>query len=1020
MSDAEQAPAVLAVVVATDGEATLGRSLDALLAQDHPNLTVVGVDNGSRDGSRALLLDRLPASHVFVADRDLGFGNAVGMAMDAAVGRDHELVLFVHDDLALEPDAVGRLVATMQADDDLAIVGCKLVEWDDTRRLQAVGMSVDVTGRADPGVEPDELDQGQRDHESRALYVSTAGMLVRRDRFDRLGRFDHRYHLFRDDLDLCWRAWLWGWSVEVVPDAVAAHDQSAATYKRLGQTAFLGPRYFAERNTLATLLKNYGWLRLVGVLPLFLVVGVLKVAGFVLTRRLGDAWQTVRAWVWNVLHLRETLRLRRPVQAHRARTDAELSGLFARVTARVRAYAEAVGSAVTGGEDQIRFDVQDEDTPSPGLVERLRERLRTSPVGIAASLLLVLGLVVSVPLLSTAPVVGGELAPWPAGIATMLRSYAEPWTVGDLPAVAAVTPAQALLSIPATLAAGVSWIAPRVLLLSVVPLAWAASLRAGRTITDRRLPRVAGATLYALSPPLLAALRTGRIGSAVAAAVAPLVVVAAHRATAPGVPRDRAWRAVAAAALAAATTIAFAPVTAALVTVAAVGGAIGLALGPRDDRGERLLRLGIAAVLTALLLLPWSPLIELRRRAFVGDVALGDAPGLWSLLLLTPDLPGFPSAVAGIGLAAAVVLGVALARRRGASVGLLVVFLAAVGAAWRLALLGPATAIWVGAPLVVAALAAGGLLVSAIDGAEEGLGAHDFGWRQLAAVAVAVVVVVGTLASAGSVVGTAWQGYSEESPLPAHLASEQQVEGVGPFRVLVLGDAGADVRWAITDADGPSVASWGHRLAPAVAAQLDAEVDAVLGAGAIDAAARLGRLGIRYVVVPDEGASERLLAALGEQLDLDRQPTPAGAVYAVSTWLPRWSVVPADATDALAAGRPLGPGQQARAVTPELVEGESGELLLLADPVVPGAPGVEVVTADDEVVAPTRVGDVTAWQLPADPVEVRRVGSERRLGLLAVQVVVLLAVVSLSLRAPRFARDSRARVATGITGGASW
>ena len=237
MSDAR--PTVLAVVVATDGAATLRRTLTGLEAQDHP-VVVVGVDNGSTDASRGILLEHLGHDHVLVADRDLGFGGAVGMALDAEVSRGAEYVLFVHDDLELRPDAVRRLVDEMEADEELAVVGCKLVEWDDPRQLQSVGMSVDVTGRADPGVEDDELDQGQRDHEARTLYVSTAGMLVRRGRFEQLGRFDHRYHLFRDDLDLCWRAWLRGWSVEVVPGAVAAHEQSAATYRRLGQTAFLG------------------------------------------------------------------------------------------------------------------------------------------------------------------------------------------------------------------------------------------------------------------------------------------------------------------------------------------------------------------------------------------------------------------------------------------------------------------------------------------------------------------------------------------------------------------------------------------------------------------------------------------------------------------------------------------------------------------------------------------------------------------------------------------------------------
>jgi GT2 family glycosyltransferase len=174
--------------------------------------------------------------------------------------------------------------------------------------------------------------------------------LLRRGAFDDVGGFDRRFHIFRDDLDLCWRLWLAGHDVEVVPDAVADHAAGATNYVRLGQTRFIGPRYFSERNTLATLLKNYGLLRLLFVIPLYVLVGIAKVAGFLLTRRVSDAWQTVRAWIWNVLHLRETWRLRRVIQRGRRRGDVELRPLFGRITPRVRAYVEAMAEWVTGGD----------------------------------------------------------------------------------------------------------------------------------------------------------------------------------------------------------------------------------------------------------------------------------------------------------------------------------------------------------------------------------------------------------------------------------------------------------------------------------------------------------------------------------------------------------------------------------------------------------------------------------------------------------------------------------------------
>jgi GT2 family glycosyltransferase len=380
------APHVLVVLVAHDGAAWLPRTLAALDVQTHPHVDVVAVDNGSTDGSRGLLLDHLGPDRVLVAELDLGFGAAVSMALDARPAAEAPYVLLLHDDLVLDPEALAHLVAALDADPRLAVVGPKLLSWDDERALQSVGWTVDITGRADNGVDEGELDQGQRDQERRTLYVSTGGMLIRRHVLDELGRFDRRYHLFRDDLDLCWRAWLAGHDVEVIPDARGIHVGAAANYLRLGQTRFIGPRYFAERNTLATLLKNYGPARLLPTVTLYFLVGIAKILGFLLTRRVSDAWQTVRAWLWNGYHLRETWRLRREVQRSRVRSDAELRELFGKLAPRMRAYVEAIADWVAGGDvggttDAERAVARAGAEPEPAL----RRILRSSGAGRCSS-----------------------------------------------------------------------------------------------------------------------------------------------------------------------------------------------------------------------------------------------------------------------------------------------------------------------------------------------------------------------------------------------------------------------------------------------------------------------------------------------------------------------------------------------------------------------------------------------------------------------------------------------------------
>jgi hypothetical protein len=333
------------------------------------------------------------------------------------------------------------------------------------------------------------------------------------------------------------------------------------------------------------------------------------------------------------------------------------------------------------------------------------------------------------------------------------------------------------------------------------------------------------------------------------------------------------------------------------------------------------------------------------------------------------------------------------------------VYLAGVGLAWAALRSATPINVWPGAPLVVSSVAASGLLAMAFASAEDTLAEHAFGWRQLAALGSGVLVVVGVVTAGLSIAEDAWSGYVEEpSRLPAFLASEVDIPGIGPFRVLVLADEGDRVAWSITDADGPSLASWGHVVADEVVADLDLRVQELLAGQDPAAAAALGSRGIRYVVVPADGLTDELGGRLGAQLDLVGQPVSDGLILRVTTWLPRWSLLPAEAADALTLGRPLPAGVTPVTLAPGDVGG-AGDLLVLADPAGPD-PGW-AVTVDGAVVESTQLGNVHVWEVEGGPIEVARAGTTPRLTLVGLQALLVLLAVSLSLRAPRFAREER-------------
>ncbi|MEX2325030.1 MAG: glycosyltransferase family 2 protein [Nitriliruptoraceae bacterium] len=999
---------VLAVLVTHDGSRWLPATLDALEAQAHPNLDIVAVDNASSDGSRELLIDRLGTDRVLVADRDLGFGAAVSMALDAR-SDEAEYVWLLHDDVAFLPDALTQLIGALSQDPRLAAVGPKLRDWSDGERLQSVGWTIDITGRADSGVEPGELDQGQRDEQRRTLYVSTAGMLIRRDVIDELGGFDHRFHVFRDDLDLCWRAWLAGYEVEVVPNALGAHVAAAAEYVRLGQTRYLGPRYFAERNTLAALLKNYGPARLPFVVVLYLLVGVAKVAGFLLTRRLSDAWQTVRAWGWNLLHLRETLRLRRRTQMLRRRTDSELKPLFGRLTWRVRAYAEAIVHWIAGGDvAPAPIDIQPEADEEPRRGNTLVRMIRTRPVSVAGTVLLLAIIGGAWHLWLPGQIRGGQLAAWPSSPLAFLGDYVAGWhAAGAFGTSTDPSPAQALLGILHFAVGGSEYLAPRVLLFGSIAAAWVFALRAAQTLSARRIPRVVAATAYVLSPPSLAALMTGQVSALILLAVIPGLVAVGVVLADRTVSASRAWRAVSGAVLLGAVGVAFEPL---LMPVLVITGFVVLLVifgSELPVTWKRLLtaRFLVAALGPFVLLLPWSLSLVDPSGPLLAGGGLAAGGKLWRWIALSPSIVEFPGLVAGSGFVLAGFLGLVLGFKRHSA---LVAVLWAVAFAggmfgWLLGRAGEFA--WPGTPLLVTAAAFAALYALAFESAEAQLAKFGFGWRQVSAVVTAAAVSVSLAAGVVGLARSPLDAYALDDPaLPAFIDAAAQAGA--DFRVLVLADSGDDIAWDVITGHGPLMSSTG--LATSAAYEVvDSIVDDVLSRRDPMAASRLGLLSVRYVVVPSGGTSPALDAALRGQFELEPRPVGSGRVYSVVGWLPRSAVVsttdPWDpwrlqasddvevaALDVVGAGVFAGVTDVAGPVL--LAEADDGQWRAT----VSGRPLTQTETptgmvAFEPVEANTRI-------------EIVHQGGAARSFAVNGQVLALLLVISLALRPPRFAR----------------
>ena len=219
----QAAPPVVAVVVAQQPGPYFDELLTSLAGQDYPNLSVLVIDVATDENLAARVAAHLPAAYVRRLETDPGFGPAANEALRLVEGAG--FFCFLHDDVALEPTTIRALVEEAFRS-NAGIVGPKLVEWDDPRRLLAVGMGADKAGVLVSLVEPGELDQEQHDAVRDVFVVPSACMLVRVDLFDALDGFDPDIPKYGHALDLCWRAHVVGARVMVNPDTRVRHAET--------------------------------------------------------------------------------------------------------------------------------------------------------------------------------------------------------------------------------------------------------------------------------------------------------------------------------------------------------------------------------------------------------------------------------------------------------------------------------------------------------------------------------------------------------------------------------------------------------------------------------------------------------------------------------------------------------------------------------------------------------------------------------------------------------------------------
>jgi GT2 family glycosyltransferase len=322
---------VFVVIPNWNGAAELPLAIDSVLQQSHKDLTLVIVDNGSTDTSRAII-EAYQAKDKRVRsiynDKNYGFTGGVNPGLELAIQEGAAYAALLNNDAVADKHWLERLAGFLDDHDDYGIAACQLLRAggdiiDSTGDLYSVWGLPYPRGR-------DEQANGQYNNQTEIFGASGGASLYRLRMLQNIGLFDQDFFAYYEDIDISFRAQLAGWKVRFVPEAVVYHDVGA-TSTRMGKRA-TGP---AGANTFTTrqymrnlpfiLVKDVPGRLLRRILPRFILAYSLFFTKAMLQGRGLAAWKGMLAF-W--CKLPKKMRQRRIIQAQCRVTDDYLWSLF--------------------------------------------------------------------------------------------------------------------------------------------------------------------------------------------------------------------------------------------------------------------------------------------------------------------------------------------------------------------------------------------------------------------------------------------------------------------------------------------------------------------------------------------------------------------------------------------------------------------------------------------------------------------------------------------------------------------
>jgi hypothetical protein len=247
-------PTTAIVILNWNGRSFLEKFLPFVTATICPGAEVIIADNASSDDSVAFVKECYPQLRVIEMDKNRGFAGGYNEAL-RQVNSDYYVLL--NSDVEVTPGWLEPVIGLMEKDPSIAACQPKILMYADKGSFEYAGAAggwLDYLGypfARGRVFDVCEEDMGQYDQPEPIFWASGAALFIRSRLFHELGGLDTYFFAHQEEIDLCWRLQLAGYSIYSCPKSVVYHVGGGTLPKGNERKVFLN-----FRNNLIMMAKN--------------------------------------------------------------------------------------------------------------------------------------------------------------------------------------------------------------------------------------------------------------------------------------------------------------------------------------------------------------------------------------------------------------------------------------------------------------------------------------------------------------------------------------------------------------------------------------------------------------------------------------------------------------------------------------------------------------------------------------------------------------------------------------------